>query len=63
LFFWSAWQKIAKHNTGFGLYDLPNKRYPNTEQEAYDIIKAYDAWNLKESDEKIVYLNIQKPYL
>ena len=42
--FWSKWKKIAKHNTGFGLYMLPDWNYPETYADCEKIISEYHVW-------------------
>ncbi len=43
--FWNGWQKIAKYNDGFGLYEHNNTRYPNkSEEECQRIITDFVKW-------------------
>jgi hypothetical protein len=48
ILFWSAWKKIGKHVTGFGLYDEDDYNHPKTEQEAQQIIEDYKNFQVYE---------------
>jgi hypothetical protein len=38
------WKRIAKHPTGYGLYDENDLDYPKTKEQAQEIINAYDKY-------------------
>lgn len=55
LLFWGKWKKIAKHQSGYGLYELPDLDYPKTEEECNDVIDGFDAWYNKVKNIAISY--------
>ncbi len=53
--FWSKWKKIAEHQSGYGMYPLPDWSHPKTKPECEDIIKGFHAWFQKEHTPVVEY--------
>jgi hypothetical protein len=57
--FWGQWKKIAVHPRGFGTYDLPNWKYPQTKEECEKIISDFHKWYHRENTDIVCYTKFE----
>ena len=56
--FWSKWKKIAKHNSGYGMYGLPDWNYPKPKVDCENMVDEFHIWFQKQNTTTVKYFNL-----